>query len=145
LGGGSNVAAQAMRETAMKPRSGFTLLELLTVLVIIGLLATIAMNRFWAVKERAYKVSMRNDLRTMATQQERYFESNYAYATATAQMTEFSASAGVSVTMTWSTNQGWAAISQHSSLPGVQCGFFTGPAPAGIAAPATISGIIECN
>lgn len=129
----------------MKPRSGFTLLELLTVLVIIGLLATIAMNRFWAVKERAYKVSMRNDLRTMATQQERYFESNYAYATATAQLTEFSASAGVRVTMTWSTNQGWAAISQHSSLPGVQCGYFTGPAPAGIAAPATISGIIECN
>ena len=129
----------------MKPRSGFTILELLTVLVIIGLLATIATNRFWAVKERAFKVAMRNDLRTIATQQERYFESNYTYAATTAALTDFATSAGVTVTMTWNSNLGWAAISQHASLPGQQCGYFTGPAPAGIATPATAQGTIACQ
>ncbi|MEX2282873.1 MAG: prepilin-type N-terminal cleavage/methylation domain-containing protein [Gemmatimonadota bacterium] len=129
----------------MKPRPGFTLLELLTVLVIIGLLATIATNRFWAVKERAYKAAMRSDLRTLATQQERYFESNYTYAATAAALTDFSASSGVTVTVTWNTNQGWAAISQHPSVPGEQCGYFTGPAPAAIATPAIAQGIIACE
>src|SRR5687768_1694389 len=129
----------------MKPRPGFTLLELLTVLVIIGLLATIATNRFWAVKERAYKAAMRSDLRTLAAQQERYFERNYIYAATPGALTDFASSAGVTVTVTWNTNAGWAATSQHASVPGQQCGLFVGPAPAGIAAPAVTAGILACD
>jgi hypothetical protein len=113
--------------------------------VIIGLLATIATNRFWAVKARAYKVSMRNDLRTMATQQERYFELNYSYATAPSMLVDFAVSPGVTINVTWTDVHGWAAIATHASLPGEQCGYFTGPAPAGIAAPAVAQGTIECN
>jgi prepilin-type N-terminal cleavage/methylation domain-containing protein len=129
----------------VKQRPGFTLIELLIVIIIVGLLATIATNRFWAVKARAYKAAMRSDLRNMATQQERYFDRNYTYANTPAQLTEFTGSAGVTVTITWNTNQGWAGTAAHASAPGDLCGYFTGPAPLGIAAPATLAGIVACN
>jgi prepilin-type N-terminal cleavage/methylation domain-containing protein len=131
----------------MKPkRSGFTLIELLTVLVIIGILATIGVNRFWNVKGRAFKSALRSDLRTMAVQQERYYDRNFVYATSPALLPDFFVSQGVTVTVTWSSNQGWAAIANHASLsPTEQCAYFTGPAPAGIAPPAVSSGIMECN
>jgi len=113
-------------------RSGFTLIELLTVIVIIGLLATIALVRFWGIKERSYRVSIKNDLKTAALQQERYFESNMSYAGDVTGLPDFNTSAGVTVTVTWSGTAGWAAT-------------FVGPAPAGIAGPATTAGIITCD
>lgn len=130
----------------MKPsRSGFTILELLTVLVILGLLAAIAVNRFWTVKERAYKVTMRNDLRTAVTQQERYFEANQYYAPDSALLPDFRTSTGITITVTWAAQSGWAAIAEHSSLAGERCGYYTGSAPGGIAAPATDAGVVMCD
>jgi prepilin-type N-terminal cleavage/methylation domain-containing protein len=129
----------------MKPRDGFTLLELITVMIIVGLLAAIAVSRFWAVKERSYKVAMKDGLRTVAVQQERYFERNHAYAASVAALPDFDASQGVTVNVTWATANGWAAQAEHVSVPGEFCGYFTGPAPGGIAAPATQSGVIACD
>lgn len=129
----------------MKARPGFTLLELITVMIIVGLLAAIAVSRFWTVKERTYKVALKDGLRTVAVQQERYFEKNMAYASAVAALPDFDASQGVTITVTWATNNGWAAQAEHVSVPGEFCGFFTGPAPGGIASPATRSGEIACD
>ncbi|MGH7466947.1 MAG: type IV pilin protein [Longimicrobiales bacterium] len=130
----------------MRRRSGFTLLELLTVLVIIGILASIGVNRFWNAKGRAFKAALRSDLRTMAVQQERYYDRFFVYASTPGVLPDFAASSGVTLTVTWNTNQGWAAIANHASLaPTEQCAYFTGPAPAGIAPPAVLSGMMECN
>ena len=126
-------------------RSGFTLIELLTVIVIIGLLATIALVRFWGIKERSYRVSIKNDLKTAALQQERYFESNMSYAGDVTGLPDFNTSAGVTVTVTWSGTAGWAATGSHVTMPTQLCGYFVGPAPAGIAGPATTAGIITCD
>ena len=126
-------------------RPGFTLLELLTVLTILGLLAALAANRFWTVKNRAYKVAMRNDLRTLATQQERYFEANQVYASDPAGVPDFNPSSGVTIQITWSTNQGWAGVAEHASVGSDRCGYYTGPAPGGIASPATEQGIVVCD
>lgn len=129
----------------MKRRPGFTLLELLTVMMIIGFLATIAVSRFWSVKERSYRVAVKTDLRTFAVQQERYFSSNMAYASSAGDVPDFSPSAGVTITVTWASANGWAAEGEHTSLVGQKCGYFTGPAPAGSAGPATQSGAIACD
>lgn len=128
-----------------KRRPGFTLLELMTVMIIIGLLAAIAISRFWSVKERAYRASVKNDLRTAAIQQERYFDKNMAYASNASDLPDFSDSPGVTITITWAANSGWAGTALHTSMPGQFCGYFMGPAPAGAAAPATSPGEIKCN
>lgn len=129
----------------MKPRQGFTLLELLTVMIIVGLLAAIAVSRFWAVKERSYKVAMKDGLRTVAVQQERYFETNHVYAANVAALPDLDVSQGITITVTWSANNGWAAQAEHVSVPNAFCGYFTGPAPGGVALPATQSGIMACD
>lgn len=129
----------------MKARSGFTLLELLTVMVILGILAAVAVTRFWAVKERSYIVSLKDALRTTSVQQERYFARNMAYATVPTDLPDYTTSPGVTVTVTWTATSGWAATAEHASMPGRTCGYFTGPAPVGSAPPATQSGIIACN
>jgi prepilin-type N-terminal cleavage/methylation domain-containing protein len=48
-------------------RRGFTLLELIVVAVILGLLASIAIERFANVKEKTYLAAMKADLRNLVT------------------------------------------------------------------------------
>jgi prepilin-type N-terminal cleavage/methylation domain-containing protein len=129
----------------VRRREGFTLIELLTVMMIVGLLAAIALNRFWAVKDRAFKAAIKSDLRIMAVQQERYFEKNMQYATDPALLPDFSPTTGVVITVTWTANNGWAATAIHQSRPAEPCGYFMGPAPAGVATPATLEGQIACD
>jgi prepilin-type N-terminal cleavage/methylation domain-containing protein len=54
-------------------RKGFTLIELLIVVVIIGLLASIAIPKFSATKDKARMASVRSDIRNTMTAQEAYF------------------------------------------------------------------------
>ena len=129
----------------MKRRPGFTILELLTVMVIVGLLAAIAVSRFWSVKERSYRVAVKSDLRTISVQQERYFAKNMEYAANLSDLPDIALSDGVAITVVWTAPDGWAATAEHTSLSPQKCGYFTGPAPPGTAAPATQSGTIACD
>lgn len=63
----------------MKQR-GFTLIELLVVVTIIGILATIAIPRLGATRERAVLTSMVSDLRNLVTAQASFFSSYQDYA-----------------------------------------------------------------
>lgn len=64
----------------MRSRQGFTLVELLTVMTIILILASIAIPKLQSTKERAIVASMISDLRTVASQQEAFFANNSDYA-----------------------------------------------------------------
>ena len=57
----------------------FTLIELLIVVVMIGLLATIALPQFDKVRERAFNATVLSDIRTTIAEVERYAVTNYAF------------------------------------------------------------------
>jgi prepilin-type N-terminal cleavage/methylation domain-containing protein len=129
---------------AMSPRrNGFTLIELLIAMILVAILATIGMNRFWSVKDKGLVAAMRNDLRNVASLQEEYFQKHYNYTLATSDLVDFVPTPGVTVTLTYAAIDGWSGTASHNSLPPTtQCGYFTGN--AAIQAPATRNGVIGC-
>ena len=58
---------------------GFTLIELMIVIAIIGILAAIAIPQFNAYRARSYNASANSDLRNAITAQEGYFIDHDAY------------------------------------------------------------------
>lgn len=125
-------------------RPGFTLIELLIVLVLVAILATIGLSRFWVAKDRALVAAMMGDLRTLATQQEVYYERNFHYAGVVTDLVDYQVSPGIDLLITHAANDGWAATAVHPSVVG-QCGYFYGTVPAGAGAPATEGGVVNCN
>ena len=125
-------------------RRGFTLIELLIVVVIIGILATIAIPKFAASKERALVTRMVADLKQLTTSQESYWNDNGAYYSGSLPSAAmlYSNSAGVTVTMLNASGSGWAA---ESSIIGTAktCTIFVGDGgPIGLA---TVEGQIACT
>jgi prepilin-type N-terminal cleavage/methylation domain-containing protein len=62
---------------------GFTLIELMIVIAIIGILAAIAIPQFSAYRTRSYNSSAQADLRNAATAQEAYFIDELTYCSTT--------------------------------------------------------------
>ncbi|MBU4480631.1 prepilin-type N-terminal cleavage/methylation domain-containing protein [Patescibacteria group bacterium] len=65
-----------------RDEKGFTLIELMIVIAIIGILAAIAIPQFAAYRSRAYKSALVSDAHTLANAQEAYFADNDTYANA---------------------------------------------------------------
>jgi prepilin-type N-terminal cleavage/methylation domain-containing protein len=58
---------------------GFTLLELLVVVAILGILAVIAIAQFNAYRRKGYDARANHDLRAAATAEEAYYATNQTY------------------------------------------------------------------
>jgi type IV pilus assembly protein PilA len=67
-----------------RDEKGFTLIELMIVIAIIGILAAIAIPQFAAYRERAYTSALRSDAHSYANAQEAYFADNDIYCTTVA-------------------------------------------------------------
>jgi len=62
-----------------KKDEGFTLIELMIVIAIIGILAAIAIPQFSAYRTRSFNSAAQADLRNATTAQEAYFVDNQSY------------------------------------------------------------------
>jgi len=63
----------------MRKNEGFTLIELMIVIAIIGILAAIAIPQFSAYRMRSFNAAAESDLRNAATAQEAYYVDKQTY------------------------------------------------------------------
>ncbi|MGH7605066.1 MAG: type IV pilin protein [Gemmatimonadaceae bacterium] len=105
-------------------RSGFTLVEVTIVALVIGVLAAVAVPRYTGSKEKAYVAAMQADLHTAAVYEEQYALENHGQyfsgvATEDSPVEGFRATKGVTVTLTASDILGshlseWVAVARHA-------------------------------
>jgi prepilin-type N-terminal cleavage/methylation domain-containing protein len=119
-------------------KRGFTLVELLVVVTLIGLITMIALPRFTGARQRAHRSQAITDLRTLVTAQEAYWADTKLYADEVALLTEFNQTPEVLITVLETTGNGWSAQATHNSDSDIKCGFYTGPVT-----PPAVTGIEE--
>jgi len=137
-----------LRGNCMSDRSqkrGFTLVELLIVIGVIGILAAIAIPKFSASREKAFVATVTADLKNFASQQEIYHAAQMTYADDVADIPDLTVSEGVNIAVNQADGRGWAATGWHDALPDRQCGIYYGVASAANASPATAAGVIACQ
>ena len=126
----------------MDKRRGFTLIELLIVVVIIGILASIAIPKFSATREKAFVSTLKSDLKNLASQQEIYHNNAFSYGSSLA-IVGASASDGVTITINEATGSGWAAT--HAGLSADHCGLYQGNAAVAGGDPGPAEGVVACT
>lgn len=139
----------------MHRQRGFTLIELLIVVVIIGILAAIAVPKFYNTKEKAYFATMKGDLRNLATAQEGYaadnnglYASGSVIAPASLPGIAYGPSSGVKLDVT-AYPTGWSAVATVIAGTSKKCGLYMDtrdpPVPPGGPNPATVPGEPKCE
>ena len=123
-------------------RPGFTLIELLIVVVIIGILAAVAVPKFYQTKGKAYVTSIKQDLRNLTTAQEAYFYQYASYTTDTTAL-KFHTSIGVQLSIPVATSSGWGATATHAQAYPLTCAIYFGSVTP--VAPATTEGVMNCQ
>ena len=111
-------------------RNGFTMIDLLIVIIIIGVLAAFAVPRFTDSKKRAYIAAMESDLRNIVPGAESKFSEDATYAN----YVPAAGSSGITITFTGARNS-WEATARHSALPGVVCRIERDPAVSAVSEP----------
>jgi len=123
-----------------RPAAGFTVVELVIVVVILGLLATIAIPKFSSSREKALVAMMKSDLRNLQTHQESRFADSGSYATSFP-TTIWRPSTGVTGPTISLTPTGWTASVGHTSTTRT-CAIFVGSTSL---APAVKEGVPTCT
>lgn len=105
---------------------GFTITEVLVVLAIIGLLATVAVPRLLKTKERAQVAAMKSDLRNLVTIEESHQAQNLSYTIDPG--SDYHVSPGNNAPTIRLTSDGWTAT-MTSGFTDKQCAVFVGSTP----------------
>ncbi len=132
----------------MRKRHGFTLIEIMIVVVIIAILAAIAIPKYSVIKQQAYLATVIHDLKNLEIAQEAYASSNpgqyfsHTYNTPGDSANAFGPAQYVSITVTASGQTGWSATAANSHASGHTCAVFVGVLPI---SPAVAEGVPNCN
>jgi prepilin-type N-terminal cleavage/methylation domain-containing protein len=114
---------------------GFTLIETVVALTVVGILAAIAVPKYAHARERAFVAVMQADLNELRVAEESYrtdgFHAEYA-ASLDLLGSRFVPSDGVSVTITQADKDRWAATAEHALTSHI-CSY------------ASDGGIIDCS
>ncbi len=124
-------------------KGGFTLVELIVVVSLIGIIAAIALKQMGQTQVKAYVSSMKADLRNFALAEESYFYDNGMYASNASMVGDaFIATPGVTITINEATKSGWSATTTHPRTS-IKCYLFSEfAAPIGAA---TEAGTLVCT
>lgn len=120
---------------------GFSLVELLVVMVVIGILVGLAIPRYREYKRRFYLTTMVTDLRNLATTEESFWNISGTYSMDLQQI-QFTASPRVSISMVSADTLGWAAKASYAGDTAI-CAIYYGNAP--VLTPATLKDVIGCT
>jgi prepilin-type N-terminal cleavage/methylation domain-containing protein len=118
-------------------RAGFTFIELLTVIVVMSVLASLGVPRIRNMKERSYQAMLRSDLGALRTAEEAYYAENLRYTTDLTAL-DFRRSTNVTITIeSADLLKGWRASARHTWLA-TPCTTATGADAIGVEAGAIV-------
>ena len=110
-----------------KREEGFTLIELMIVIAIIGILAAIAIPQFTSYRQRGFNAAAQSDLRNAATAQEAYYTDLQSYTKVTDDLTNrgYTKTPTVTLTITGADTNTYGMTAKHTS--GISTWTLNGP------------------
>ncbi len=134
-------------ETARRTSAGFTLIEMMIVIVVIGILAAIAVVGYGSSTEKADIAAMKSDLRNVVTAEQGYYADqiqagNAGAFTKNVSDLDFSPSPGVTIKLK-KNNYGWSAQARHANVKKVRCAIYQGSISP--YSPASREGEVACG
>lgn len=102
------------RFMALRARRGFSLIELFIVVLIIGILTTLALPRVRDFRHCFFKAAMLSDLRNLAATEEAYWSTVDQYTNDLTAL-RFEPTKSVTITFVEADSVGWSAKASHAS------------------------------
>jgi prepilin-type N-terminal cleavage/methylation domain-containing protein len=110
-----------MRPPSHRPPNGFTIVELMVIVLVIGLLASIAIATYPQVRVKAGNAAAISDLKNAAHFQETYFATNETYADQATVDAEFSPTESVTLTVISADDGGYEMSALHAASDVTWC------------------------